>query len=61
MPIDSRAKIHHTAIVEEGATIGANSRVWHWVHICEGAVIGKDCCFGQNVFIGNIVKIANNV
>ena len=33
MTIDPNATIHPTALVDEGATIGAGSRVWHWVHI----------------------------
>ncbi len=53
--------IHATAIVDDGATIGAESRVWHWAHICSGAVIGERCSFGQNVFVGNRVRIGNNV
>ena len=53
--------IHPTAIVDEGAQIGENSRIWHWVHISGGARIGKKCSFGQNVFVGNKVLIGNNV
>lgn len=53
--------IHPTAIVDEGANIGAGTRVWHWVHVCSGAQIGNDCSLGQNVFIGNKVTIGNNV
>ena len=53
--------IHPTAIIDEGAQIGENSRIWHWVHICSGAQIGTDCSIGQNVFIGNKVVIGNNV
>ena len=53
--------IHPTAIVDDGAHIGANTRIWHWAHICAGAQIGKDCSFGQNVFVGNKVIIGNNV
>lgn len=53
--------IHPTAIVDEGAQIGAGTRVWHWVHICSGARIGERCSFGQNVFVGNDVAIGNNV
>lgn len=53
--------IHPTAIIDEGAQIGENSRIWHWVHICSGARIGADCSIGQNVFIGNKVVIGNNV
>ena len=58
---------HETAIVEEGAQIGAGSKVWQWVHICGGAQIGKGVSLGQNVFVGNKViigdqcKIQNNV
>lgn len=55
------ASIHPTAIVDSGAQIGNNSRVWHWVHICPEAKIGQDCSLGQNVFVGNKVAIGNNV
>ena len=51
---------HESAIVDEGAEIGAGSRVWHFVHICSGAKIGEKCSFGQNVFVGNKVTIGNN-
>nr|WP_180318838.1 acyltransferase [Delftia acidovorans] len=54
-------QIHPTAIVDEGAEIGAGTRIWHWVHICAQARIGENCSFGQNVFIGNDVTIGNNV
>lgn len=59
--------IHPSAIVDKGARIGEGSRVWHFVHICGGASIGKDVSLGQNVFVGNKVvvgdrcKIQNNV
>lgn len=59
--------VHPTAIVDDGAQIGEGSRVWHWVHVCGGAKIGKDVSLGQNVFVGNKVtigdycKIQNNV
>lgn len=59
--------IHPSAIVDEGAEIGAGSRVWHFTHICAGARIGRSVSLGQNVFVGNKVvigdlcKIQNNV
>lgn len=53
--------IHPTAIVDDGASIGDGTRVWHWVHISSGAKIGNNCSFGQNVFVGNNVVIGNNV
>lgn len=53
-------KIHSTAIIDTGAKIGEGSRVWHWAHVCGGAVIGKNVSIGQNVFIGNKVKIGSD-
>jgi UDP-2-acetamido-3-amino-2,3-dideoxy-glucuronate N-acetyltransferase len=55
------ATIHSSAIVDEGAQIGDGTRVWHWVHVCGGAKIGRDCSLGQNVYVGNRVVIGNNV
>ncbi|MCT8351719.1 MULTISPECIES: acyltransferase [Photorhabdus] len=52
--------IHSSAIVDEGAQIGKNSRIWHFTHICSGAQIGEGCSLGQNVFIGNKVTIGNH-
>ena len=58
---------HPSAIVDEGAKIGDDSRVWHFVHVCGGAHIGECVSLGQNVFVGNRVvigdrcKIQNNV
>ncbi|MFM6928200.1 MAG: acyltransferase [Bdellovibrio sp.] len=51
---------HETAIVDEGAQIGDETRIWHWVHISAKAKIGKKCSFGQNVFVGNNVVIGDN-
>lgn len=51
--------IHDSAIVDEGAVIGAKSRVWHFVHVCSGARIGEEVSLGQNVFVGNKVTIGN--
>jgi UDP-2-acetamido-3-amino-2,3-dideoxy-glucuronate N-acetyltransferase len=58
--IDPSVTVHTSAIVDEGATIGAGSRVWHFVHVCSKAVIGERCSLGQNVFVGNRVKVGNN-
>ncbi|MFK8016103.1 MAG: acyltransferase [Gammaproteobacteria bacterium] len=52
---------HETAIIDEGAQIGKNCRVWHWVHVCGGARIGEGCSLGQNVFVGDAVSLGNNV
>jgi UDP-2-acetamido-3-amino-2,3-dideoxy-glucuronate N-acetyltransferase len=52
---------HETAIIDDGATIGAGSRIWHWAHVCAGARIGQGCSLGQNVFVGNRVVIGDRV
>lgn len=53
-------QIHPTSIIDNGAKIGENTKIWHWTHICSGAQIGSNCSLGQNVFVGNKVKIGNN-
>ena len=61
MKTEQPYQIHPSAIVDDGANIGAGTRVWHWVHICGGAQIGEHCSFGQNVYIASDVIIGNNV
>ena len=59
--------IHPSAIVDPGATIGGGTSVWHFSHVCSGALIGNNCSLGQNVLVadnaivGNGVKVQNNV
>jgi len=52
---------HESALIDEGAQIGAETKVWHWVHVCSGAILGKKCVLGQNVFVGNRVVLGDNV
>jgi UDP-2-acetamido-3-amino-2,3-dideoxy-glucuronate N-acetyltransferase len=59
--------VHSSSIVDDGAIIGENTKIWHFCHISSNTIIGKDCNFGQNVFVapnvklGNGVKVQNNV
>jgi UDP-2-acetamido-3-amino-2,3-dideoxy-glucuronate N-acetyltransferase len=59
--------IHESAFADEGAEIGAHTKIWHFAHVMKGARIGDRCVIGQNVnidggtVIGNNVKIQNNV
>ena len=58
---------HPTAVIDVGCTIGAGTKIWHFSHIMEGAVIGEKCNIGQNVVIspgvtlGRNCKVQNNV
>lgn len=59
--------IHATAIVDEGVSIGAGSKIWHFSHILkgtktgQGCIIGQNCVIGPDVVIGNKCKVQNNV
>ncbi len=63
----SEAFVHASAVVDDGATLGEDTRIWHFCHIGGGATIGARCSFGQNCFvapgvtIGDGVKVQNNV
>ena len=52
---------HESAVIDEGAEIGAGCRIWHFSHICGGAQIGKQCSFGQNTMVADGVVIGANV
>jgi UDP-2-acetamido-3-amino-2,3-dideoxy-glucuronate N-acetyltransferase len=59
--------VHPSAIVDEGAVLGAGCKVWHFSHVLAGSRIGENCIFGQNVMVGPDVtigsgcKVQNNV
>jgi len=59
--------VHPSAIVEDGAVLGAGCKVWHFSHVLAGSRIGENCIFGQNVMVGPDVtigsgcKVQNNV
>ena len=59
--------VHESSYVDDGAVIGAGTKIWHFCHIMPGAVIGERCNLGQNVVVmprtrlGNHVKVQNNV
>lgn len=53
--------VHESAYVDEGANIGAGTKIWHFSHIMPGAIVGKNCSIGQNVNIGSKAEIGNGV
>jgi UDP-2-acetamido-3-amino-2,3-dideoxy-glucuronate N-acetyltransferase len=58
---------HESAVIDEGAEIGAGSKIWHFSHVMPDVVIGRNCNIGQNVVVspgcrvGSNCKIQNNV
>lgn len=58
---------HETAVIDDGCTIGAGTKIWHFSHIMQNSIIGEICNIGQNVVVspnvvlGSNVKVQNNV
>lgn len=52
---------HPSAVIDEGAAIGAGTKIWHFCHIMPGAEIGSDCNLGQNVVVAGGAKLGRNV
>ena len=51
--------VHESSYIDDGVEIGEGTKIWHFCHIQTGAVIGKNCSFGQNVNVSNNVKIGD--
>jgi len=58
--IDATAFVHESAYVDDGATVGRDTKIWHFCHVMPGAVIGDRCNLGQNVVVMNGTRIGNN-
>lgn len=54
-------RIHPTALVEEGVTIGDLTSVWDNVHVRRGASIGTECIIGEKSYIAYDVEIGDRV
>ncbi|HMA25460.1 MAG TPA: DapH/DapD/GlmU-related protein [Gemmatimonadaceae bacterium] len=67
MTVGTDVFVHESSYVDEGAVVGAGSKIWHFCHVMSGAVIGERCNLGQNVVMmprtrmGRNCKIQNNV
>jgi len=53
--------VHESSYVDEPASIGAGTKIWHFSHVMPHASIGRNCSIGQNVLIASNVAIGNNV
>ena len=52
---------HQSAFIDDGASIGDGTKIWHYSHVMGKASIGKNCSLGQNVFVANNVSIGDGV
>ena len=51
--------VHESAYVDDGAEVGAGTKIWHFCHVMGKAKIGEKCSLGQNVLVANNVVIGN--
>ena len=67
MQIENNYFVHESVYIDNDVQIGQGTKIWHFTHILQNAIIGSNCILGQNVMIdrnvviGNGVKIQNNV
>jgi UDP-2-acetamido-3-amino-2,3-dideoxy-glucuronate N-acetyltransferase len=59
MSVVQAPRVHPTAIVEPGVTIGAGSSIWDGVHVRRGARIGNECIIGEKTYIAYDVQIGH--
>lgn len=52
--------VHETARVDQPASIGNGTKIWHYTHVLKDSVIGARCSIGQNVSIGPDVRIGDD-
>ena len=51
--------VHPTSVVDDGATIGDGTKIWHFCHVFSGARIGKKCVVGQGCSIAATVRMGD--
>ncbi len=63
MSIESKTDYfaHETAVIDDGCSIGAGTKIWHFSHIMSNAIIGDNCNIGQNVVVSPMVTLGDNV
>ncbi len=55
------ARVHETALIEGGVTLGEGTSIWDSVHIRHGASIGSDCIVGEKSYIAYDVTVGSRV
>lgn len=53
--------VHESSYIDDGVTIGQDTKIWHFCHLMPGAKLGAQCNLGQNVFVGKDVSLGQNV
>lgn len=53
--------IHESSVIDQPCDIGENTKIWHFTHVMNDVIVGRNCSIGQNVFIGTGVILGDNV
>ena len=57
--------VHPSSYVDDGAIIGDETDIWHFVHVTGKAIIGSQCMVGQGCYVAGVIgdhsRIQNNV
>ena len=56
-----RSGVRDTADVDESATIGPGTAIWHLAQVRENARLGRDCIVGRGAYVGPGVVIGDSV
>ena len=59
--IEATARIHPTADLEDGVSVGAGTSIWHRAQVRVGARIGRECVIGRDAFIDEGVSLGDRV
>jgi UDP-2-acetamido-3-amino-2,3-dideoxy-glucuronate N-acetyltransferase len=57
----SSAEVHSTADVDDRASLGPGTKVWHLAQVREYARLGSSCIVGRGAYVGPGVVIGDNV
>ena len=55
------ARVHPTALVEDGVALGEGTAVWDNAHLRAPSSIGRDCIIGEKTYVAYGVEIGDRV
>lgn len=53
--------VHPSAVIDDGAVLGPDVKIWHFCHVMAGARLGAGTQLGQGCFVGRDVRIGERV
>lgn len=59
--MSQQAKVHPTALVEDGVVLGEGTAVWDSAHLRGPSTVGRDCIIGEKSYVAYGVRIGDRV